>query len=461
MKSLRIRFWPESLAGQIAVLVAIALLVAQAINFGLLLRERRQHDLMMVSAPTIARLVDAVEREQAGLPERSQRRGMSRTIRVSKNGVIQPDMKMRADVQQRAAATFADLGITPLKIVAAETDIDRIRRPDRLDELRRSLVPADRRARPTLIVEAQIGPDRWISSSGRMPFRDRRVVLWLFVQTLILYGVVLAPVIWAGRRIARPLKQLTSAVESFRSAENSVAVPEAGPGDVRRLIAAYNGMRSRITGLLDEKDRMLGAIGHDLRTPLASLRVRAEGMEDVGERDRMAATIEEMNQTLDDILSLARLGRPSESETRVDLAALLDSVVDDFDALGADVVLEETRRTTVTLRPTLIARVMRNLIDNAIKYGERARVAIEEDALGVTTIIDDDGPGIPEGRIEDMFVPFARLEESRSRETGGSGLGLALARAIIDQHRGTLTLENRSGGGLRAKVWLPRGPDAP
>ena len=255
-------------------------------------------------------------------------------------------------------------------------------------------------------------------------------------------------------KLLKPGMLLTVAVESFRSAETSTAVAESGPGDVRRLIAAFNGMRTRIAALLDEKDRMLGAIGHDLRTPLASLRVRVEGMEDEDERERMVGTIEEMNRTLDDILSLARLGRPNEAATKVDLAALLDQVVDDFQMLGAPVTLEDADRTTVTIRPTLITRALRNLIDNAVKYGGAARVSIEAQAGGIAVVIDDDGPGIPEDRIEAMFEPFARMEESRSRETGGTGLGLALAKAIVIEHGGRLTLANRAGGGLRATMWL-------
>lgn len=451
------RFWPKSLSGQIALLMAIALLIAQAINFGLMLRERERLILTQVSAPTISRLIDAVERDRAGQPleRRFHHLPPSRGIRLTEQSVIRPDMRPRRDIVERASAAFAELEIPFLRIEAAEGEIHRIDRFGRMVHARRAMMGDDRGPRPTLVVAAQVGPQRWISATAKLPYRDHRVVFWLIAQTLILYAVMLVPVIWIGRRIARPLRELTGAVESFRSAEGGVTVPESGPGDVRRLIAAYNGMRKRIAGMLDEKDRMLGAIGHDLRTPLASLRVRVEGIEDEGERDRAAATVEEMNRTLDDILSLARLGRPNEPETRVDLGALLDSVVDDFQALGADVTLTNPPRTTVTIRPTLITRAVRNLIDNAVKYGGRAVVTVAPEDDGVVTMIDDDGPGIPEEKIETMFEPFTRLEESRSRETGGTGLGLALARAIADQHGGRLTLANRPERGLRARLWLP------
>lgn len=446
------RLWPSSLGGQIALLVALALLVAQAINFGLILRERERQIVAQVSAPTIARLVDAVERDRARLPvDRRHPRRPWRAEWSSKASAVEADMRPRHDVAERAQAAFSELGITIRRVEAGEG----VAPATHIDMVHRMMARHDRGPQPMLIVSVEVAQGRWINATTRFPHRDGRIIFGLIAQTLILYAVVLIPVLWIGWRIARPLKQLTGAVESFRSAEDSVPVPESGPGDVRRLITAYNGMRTRIAGMLDEKDRMLGAIGHDLRTPLASLRVRVEGIEEEGERDRAAATIEEMNRTLDDILSLARLGRPSEAETRVDLGALLDSVVDDFQALGADVTLAEAPRTTVTVRPTLLTRAVRNLIDNAVKYGGRAVVAIGTEEGGVVTTIDDDGPGIPADRIEAMFEPFTRLEESRSRETGGTGLGLALARAIVLQQGGRLTLANRPEGGLRARLWLP------
>ena len=449
------RLWPKNMAGQIALLVAAALLVAQAINFALVYRESGRRELAQVSAPAIARLADAIDRDAAGAGisptriERTARRG----VFVQQGNLTRGSSRVRNDVAERARSAFAEGGLHVLQVRAAETDAAAVQRAGKFTRVRAAIERKDRRR--YLVISAEVSPGKWISAGARLPKRDPQFIGWLLLQTLITYGLVLAAVLWSVRRIGRPLTQLTGAVEGFRSAEKSVPVAESGPSDVRRLIAAYNGMRTRIAGLLDEKDRMLGAIGHDLRTPLASLRVRTEGMEDDSERERMVATIEEMNQTLDDILSLARLGRPSEQETKVDLAALLDQIVDDFQELGADVSLREAQRTAVTLRPTLVTRALRNLIDNAVKYGDAATVGIVREGDGVCVTIDDRGPGIPDDSIDAMFEPFTRLEQSRSRETGGSGLGLALAKAIVLQHGGRLTLRNRPEGGLRAALWLP------
>jgi signal transduction histidine kinase len=214
-------------------------------------------------------------------------------------------------------------------------------------------------------------------------------------------------------------------------------------------------MRSRIFAMLDEKDRMLGAIGHDLRTPLASLRVRTESVEDDGERARMSETITEMNRMLEDILSLARAGRSSEAQQKVDLSALADAVVEDFLELGSPVDMADSERAVGNVRPQQIRRALRNLIENAIVYGERAHVSVEREEGAIRLIVADDGPGIAEDRMDEMMMPFTRLEGSRNRETGGAGLGLALVRAIMAEHGGALKLANRAEGGLEASLVLP------
>ncbi|MES2754044.1 MAG: ATP-binding protein, partial [Pseudomonadota bacterium] len=261
--------------------------------------------------------------------------------------------------------------------------------------------------------------------------------------------------LWIARRIARPLRDLTVATRAFGRGEDDAPLAEAGPEDVRALIAAFNALRLRVGAMLDEKDRMLGAIGHDLRTPLAALRVRIESVEDEADRARMADTIEEMSRTLDDILSLARLGRPSEPATEVDLAALVDAVVEDFRALGAAVALAEPPRLKRKLRPNLMRRAVRNLIENAVKYGGGAEVTLLDQPDGVRICVADRGPGIPPDQLSAAFDPFTRLEQSRNRDTGGSGLGLALARAIIRDAGGEIVLANRTGGGLLAEIVLP------
>ena len=257
-------------------------------------------------------------------------------------------------------------------------------------------------------------------------------------------------------RLARPLRDLTLAAERFQGPGGAPNVEPRGPADVKRAIQAFNAMSGRVRAMLDEKDRMLGAIGHDLRTPLASLRIRAENVEPEEERRKMIATIEEMTAMLDDTLALARSGRTMEPARVVDLNALVDSIVEEFRALGHDVELESNRRETASVQPNLLRPAIRNLIENGVKYGGSARASVTASGDQLAIEIRDTGPGIPESELARVQEPFYRLESSRSRETGGTGLGLTLARAAAQAHGGSLELINQPDGGLLARMLLPR-----
>lgn len=452
----RVRLWPQSLAGQIILLVALALFVAQAINFALLLGERNRLELTGATAPSVYRIADALDawpdRRRDG-HEGGSRRARFVDARPPLTGTPRPD------VEKRAKAMFEDIGLTIGTVVAMEDDHPLP--PRRWERLRARAHDAasERRSQPRrisrLTMAVEYEPGKWVVTEARTGDRGPRFGGWLFGQTIILYVIVLLPLLWVGRRMARPMQQLTASAHQFARTGSADPVEERGPGDVRDLTTAFNAMRARIFAMLDEKDRMLGAIGHDLRTPLASLRVRAESVEDEGERARMSETIDEMNRMLEDILSLARAGRGSEPAQKVDLAALADAVVEDFVELGSPVDLAETGRVVALARPRQIRRALRNLIENAVVYGQRAHVSVERRDGSVHLIVADEGPGIADDRMEEMMEPFTRLEGSRNRETGGAGLGLALVRAIMTEHDGALRLVNRPQGGLEASLVIP------
>ncbi len=443
------RLWPKSLGAQLALLVALALGVAQAVNFALLLQATQRQNFVATATLAIARLAETVQRTRTGQTTPAMLRGSM----ASASSPIGPTMEVRPDIATHARELLGEVGIQvgPIQAAIVPAREFQVQMDGTGNMLRRASVLQRR----IIVVSAEIGPQSWVTTAAPLPPLNASAFGALIFQTIVLYGFVLLTVLWLGNRLARPLAELRLAAERFDRGAAPEPIAEQGPTDIRRLIAAFNAMRTRIFGMLDEKDRMLGAIGHDLRTPLASLRVRSELVEDEGERARMALTIDEMNRTLDDILSLARLGRPSEPEQRVDLPALIDSLIEEFEDLGADVTVEDAPRLAVPMRPNLIKRALRNLIENALKYGERARVRVRSESGAAFVEVDDDGPGIPPERVEQMFEAFTRLEGSRSRDTGGSGLGLALARAIMESHGGGLTLANREGGGLRATMALP------
>ncbi|UZK67880.1 ATP-binding protein [Sphingomonas sp. M1-B02] len=428
-----------------ALLIAIALFAAQALNFGLALRASAEYRLAQATRPAVTRLVDALERETR---TRSLQPDRGRVRRVAVNP-IPAGLERRPEVAAELRRQLAEVGIA-----AARIDTGIRANPEAEPDAR-----GFRRGPATSLMIAIEQPGRgWLTVNSGWPRPDRRLFVNLTIQTLILYAIILLPVMWIVRRISRPLRSLADAARDFRPGEGTEPLEERGPSDVRAVVGAYNTLSLRVNAMLDEKDRMLGAIGHDLRTPLAALRVRIESVEDDDDRARMADTIDEMNRTLDDILSLARLGRPSEPPTDVDLSALIDAVVEDFRDLDADVSFEEAPRLKMRMRPSLMRRALRNLIENAVKYGGGAtEVRLIPGERSVAIEVADRGPGIPPDKLAAVFAPFTRLETSRNRETGGIGLGLALAKAIVGDAGGDIVLANRAGGGLTATITLPRG----
>lgn len=461
------RLLPNSLIGQLLALVAVTLLIAQGINVALLYQGAQNQKMVEASASAVARIAWEAERiNERGFRERQYRRDGSLRIRrnrpsTTSQSAIEDGQTRLPSVEERAARAFDNLGIALLSVQAARVD-------SLPANMRNSVIGLGRerqrmraiayRKRPHkidgfIIMSAQIGEGRWLNIASVIRDRNPRLIRTLLFQTAVIYLILLIPLIWLGRYISRPLKALTKGAEDFRPGASD-PIAESGPPDTKQLIAAFNEMNDRVGAMLNEKNVMLGAIGHDLRTPLAALRVRVESVEDEDERDRMIAGIDDMDRTLDDILSLARLGRSKEAAEPTDISALIETVADEFTDMGAAVSFTRSGRTIANVRATLIRRALRNLISNAVKYGKEAAVSVDKDGDRLVIHVDDNGPGIAEDQIEAMFEPFARAEISRNRATGGSGLGLTLARAIMRDHGGDVLLQNRAEGGLRASLIL-------
>jgi len=463
------RFWPRSLLGQMLLAVAMVLLLAQAISAALLWQAAEtRREASVLNAAAYAFIVRGEPRSEGGDQGHKSRHHthlidrFTRPLRIERTDGFAPLPGDDIDAERAEAlrAVVEDQGIAVAELIVLERPmardpyiLDRPRLHVRLtrggDEHRRVLVAALKRS----------GTDGWMIARVPIPPRQRDVMGSILLQTAVIYILLVGLHFLLLRRITRPLAALTERTETFartQSVDGQLA-PD-GPHDVRRLIAAHNAMEARIAALLDEKDVMLGAIGHDLKTPLAALRVRIESVEDEGERAKMAAGIEDITRSLDDILSLARVGRASEPPERVDLAALTAAVVEEFEDMGDPVTLGETARIALPIHITWLRRALRNLIANAVRYAGGAEVALLHEGGRAILRVDDEGPGIPEERIAEMTEPFTRGEVSRNRETGGAGLGLTLARAIAEQHGGELLLVNRPAGGLRAEIRLPPEP---
>ena len=263
---------------------------------------------------------------------------------------------------------------------------------------------------------------------------------------------------WLAGRVSRPLSALAYASDEVARGRTAPRLKVRGPDDIRLAAEAFNAMSDRVTRTLESQRQLLSAVGHDLRTPLAAMRITAEFVEDGEVRERLARNIEELQSLTEAVLSAARAG-PGEEKRRVDLAALIESVCDDLVELGMPVEVNINGSAPCLCRPSEIRRATRNLIENAARYGGEARVSLATEGDSFVVTVNDNGPGIPDDKLEEVFEPFVRLEASRNAATGGAGLGLTLARSIAKEHGGDVVLENRFVGGevagLKASLRLP------
>ena len=276
---------------------------------------------------------------------------------------------------------------------------------------------------------------------------------WLLYA--IFFPVCLGLLAYVVARMAtRPLNQLAQAATELGGDINRPPLVERGPAEVRDAAAAFNAMQARIRRYVEERTEMLAAIAHDLQTPLTRLRLRLEKVNDTELRDKLVDDLASMQIMIREGLDLASIDAGGLMQ-RVDVDSLLSSVCADAVDAGHDVTLVGQTRVSIPAIPGALQRCLTNLIDNAVKYGGYARVTAGCEAGNVVIRVADGGPGIPEAQMERVFDPFYRLETSRSRETGGSGLGLTIARNIAHKHGGTLTLRNKPGGGLECLLVLP------
>ncbi|HVI52479.1 MAG TPA: ATP-binding protein [Candidatus Sulfotelmatobacter sp.] len=307
-----------------------------------------------------------------------------------------------------------------------------------------------------LVISVPLADGRWLNANARLVIPS----IWESLPILSILSMLAATILvvfWVVSHETRSLRRLASAVEGFGRGQTVADVPETGPSEVVGLIRAFNTMQDRLTRFIQDRTRLLAAISHDLRTPLTSLRLKAELLDNSEVADQMISTIEEMGAIVQSTLDFARTEAKAEANRSVDLTSLVDSLVEDMAELGQSVRFEESPRINVQCRPTAIRRGVRNLIENAIRYGGSALVRCRVTQDFAIVEIDDEGPGIPPESLAEVIKPFVRLEGSRNSATGGVGLGLAIVNDIVAAHGGNLILENKVKG-LRAtlRIALPQ-----
>ena len=466
------RLVPKSLAGQLTLLLLLALAVAQGIAFALFAWERIEavrhahRDNAVLRAASVARLLRDTppalhESVVAAASTSLTRFSLSREPLVEETGAGERAAAIARDLSAALGTTAESVRVAPLWTRYLDDDDwdDDDREDDSDDDHHDHDGGRDHGPRHE-------GPDWFTASVALAHGRWLNVAVgpppgappwgWTFVLTFLLSALGIAVVaVLAGRHIAKPMRSLAAAAVRFGRGEAVDDLPEAGPAETRETMRAFNRMRGRLDRYVRDRTAMLAAISHDLRTPITSLRLHAEFVEDGETRAKIVAALDEMQRMAEDTLAFIREDMRREETRTVDLHALLDSVAADLSELGHDITVADSDRVLVACRPAALRRALRNLLENAAAYGTLATTRIDRDGSGVRVVIEDEGPGVPEDDLERVFEPFVRLEASRSRDTGGSGLGLAIARSIVRGHGGDVHLGNRTEGGLRATVALP------
>ncbi|MGS4943979.1 ATP-binding protein [Meridianimarinicoccus sp. RP-17] len=425
------RVVPRSLAGQLALLILAAFIAAQIIAAWIFADER-------------GAAIRAAQR--AGTAERATAvaRALDSTPRDSHRDIL-------AAVNSR----LVRFRVEPAPLVA-EGGAAGLRPGDRPHGTRDAMDSMHRRAGPAEYrLSLPLADGRWLNVQARL-LRPDLQARPAFAGAALLSLVLVLGALWVGlRRITDPLRQLSAAAERFGLDGPAPDLPTQGPAEVRALSDALGRMHARLADMVAGRTRMLVALGHDLRSPITALRVRAEMVEDEETRARMVATLDEMQEMVEATLAYARGLSTDQPMERTDLAALARDLGRELSETGPPIAVDAPAPVLADIRRMAVRRALRNLIDNAQRYGGGARVSVAGTGEHAEIRIDDDGPGIPEADRARVFDPFTRLEASRSRDTGGIGLGLPIARAILRAHGGDVTLATRATGGLSARVVLP------
>jgi len=295
----------------------------------------------------------------------------------------------------------------------------------------------------------------WLSFTP--PERSWGLTLNARIAVIVALGLIATLLVaWvATRQLARPLQRFASAARRFGGDLHAPPIDIEGPHEIRQAIIAFNTMQAQIQHFIGERTHMLASISHDLRAPLTRMRLRSEFMEDLDHQQKLIRDIEEMQSMINAALAFFREGTRLEQTTAFDLSELLQTILDDYRDQHVIIDFDGPAHLVYDGRPLSLKRVIVNLLENAVKYAVRPHISLSRNSHSICIEICDEGPGIPEEALQRVFDPFFRLETSRNRETGGVGLGLSAARAIVREQGGELTLSNRAGSGLVAKVQLP------
>ena len=465
-------FWPKRMASQMIALVIAGFVLSQIIVLIAITLDRRESLREFESARLLDRLAVTVRIIENAPPSL----GRQLTAATSSNfltfwvtrtpvlqeGIMDSDQDWH-DVDERIRSLKQRIGQNrDIRF----GDKDRLLRSARLpreirsgkddddDDDRKRFREGDR-FRPDLVLSIGLRDGRWLNAGLNHRQHVGRIGFPILLSFLITGSVLALVVILAVRRVTRPLEHLSGAADRMGRGETVSPIAEAGPADLRETKGAFNQMQDRLHRMMTDRTRMLAALGHDLRTPITSLKLQTEFIEDDDLRDRMQRQLNDMHQMAESALNFARDASDGEAARQTDITALVESLIDDMEGINTAVSFVGETRITTRCRPVALGRAIRNLIQNAVNYGGQAIVDVSDAGDHIEITIDDNGPGIPEADLARVFDAFERLDDARNKDSGGTGLGLTIARTIARSHGGDVTLTNRETGGLRARITLP------
>jgi signal transduction histidine kinase len=478
------KFCPRRMAGQMIALVLAGFIISQIIVIIVITLDRREAIREFESARLIDRLavtVRIIERSPPNLARHLSEATSSSLITfwvtrtpvlpvgIAEHGIRGKDSDKRLrdlrerignqrDIRFNEGDEILDGARLPRRPDFDRDDDDDDDDDDWKDGKRKDGKWKDgKKFKPDYVLSIGLRDGRWLNAGVDL---HRRIPLFGF-QVLTSFavtgGVLALVIIISVRRITRPLRNLAAAADRAGRGDRFDPLREEGPQDLRETIHAFNLMQERLERFVSDRTKMLAALGHDLRTPITSLKLQTEFIEDEELRERMQRQLDEMHQMAESALAFARDASDSEPTRSVDLPSLLESLADDLGELGMEVQYEPGGRVTFACRPVSLKRAVRNLVVNAVTHGGAAEISLAEDNETVSVTVSDNGPGIPDEDIERVFRAFERLDEARNQDSGGAGLGLTIARTIARAHGGDVTLANRPEGGLAATITLPKG----
>ncbi|MDE2088451.1 MAG: HAMP domain-containing protein [Gammaproteobacteria bacterium] len=474
---------PQSLFGRLVLVLVAGLLLAQLVGAALLLRNRAYALYQasgMQTATRIAGIVHLLDRATPTERRRLVSAFQNPTLRIRLTDAPWPKTAAGGDHEGLAGIFYTmlrhQLGEQRrIAVAIRETAVPASGNAPVMDDMRGMAMGMGMNMDMSMSPEVHMGGfgflpppgvaflaqvrlrgGTWASFEQHVPREVFAGSTRLLLSLAVLLIAVVVLSLLAVRWVTRPLSVLAAAADALGRDIRRPPLPETGPREVRHAARAFNTMQARLGRYLEDRTRLLTAVSHDLKTPITRLRLRAELLDDPVLRDSYTRDLDEMQAMATATLDFLRGLDTKEAVQPVDMRALLESLKADAEETGQRVTVNGQTAAPYPGRPLALKRCLTNLINNAVTYGGVAHVTLSDDDKALRILVADEGPGIPERELERVFEPFYRLESSRSRETGGTGLGLGIARNIARAHGGDLMLRNRTGGGLEAMLTLAR-----